>query len=104
MPTMSPSQWQNAVSAAHTREQTQELQERKAGRTSSISTTRTTLTSQKYIGVNRLEMNSYERQVFETLRQLMKNSPNLNVTQKEVIERLLNDIERIAKNDGGVYM
>lgn len=49
-------------------------------------------------------MNSYEKQVFETLRQLMKNSPNLNVTQKEVIERLLNDIERIAKNDGGVYM
>lgn len=62
------------------------------------------LMKQKYIGVNSLEMNSYERQVFETLRQLMKNSPNLNVTQKEVIERLLNDIERIAKNDGGVYM
>lgn len=34
----------------------------------------------------------------------MQNSPNLNNTQKEIIERLFGQIERIADNKGGMYI
>lgn len=48
-------------------------------------------------------MNSYEKQLLETARRVLVNSPNLNNTQKLIIENLFEQIERCA-NNGGKYI
>ena len=48
-------------------------------------------------------MNSYEKQLLETARRVLANSPNLNNTQKLIIETLFARIEECA-NDGGKYI
>lgn len=48
-------------------------------------------------------MNSYERQLLETAKRVLANSPNLNNTQKLIIENLFEQIERCA-NNGGKYI
>ena len=51
----------------------------------------------------RCDMNSYEKQLLETARRVLANSPNLNNTQKLIIENLFEQIERCA-NNGGKYI
>lgn len=48
-------------------------------------------------------MNSYERQLLNTAKRVLANSPNLNNTQKLIIENLFEQIERCAEN-GGKYI
>ena len=49
-------------------------------------------------------INAYEKQLLETAKRALANSPNLNNTQKSIIEHLFERIERVAENNGGGYV
>ena len=49
-------------------------------------------------------INAYEKQLIETAKKVLANSPNLNNTQKTIIEHLFEQIEKAAENRGGAYI
>ena len=49
-------------------------------------------------------INAYERQLIETAKRALANSPNLNNTQKTIIEHLFEQIEKATQNKGGTYI
>ena len=46
-----------------------------------------------------IEIDPYEKQLLNTARNVMRNSPYLNQTKKVIIERLFDEIENTYKKE-----